>query len=132
MHLTFFAMAAVVIVSSFILSFNEESKVYLPGFDQPFPSMCSSKMVLGTDCPGCGMTRSFIAISHGRWSDAWNLNRASFLIYAFVFAQLPWRLLQVFKLKMAGKSWQPIGMYGMPIFLLVVLALNWCLKLAGV
>ncbi len=132
MHGMFFAMAAVVIGLSFIMNFNEESRVYLPGLSQPLPSMCSSRNLMGIDCPGCGMTRSFIAISHGRWNDAWNLNRASFLFYGFVFAQLPWRLMQICRLKIVGKSWQPTGIYGVPIFLVAVLAINWCLKLAGV
>jgi hypothetical protein len=33
-------------------------------------------------CPGCGLTRAFLFISHGEWSRAWNLNPFGFVWYA--------------------------------------------------
>lgn len=37
---------------------------------------------LGTDvpCPGCGMTRACLAITHGHFGDAWHYHPFSFLI----------------------------------------------------
>ncbi len=34
------------------------------------PSLCTMKIVTGIGCPGCGMTRSVIASTHGRFREA--------------------------------------------------------------
>ena len=38
-------------------------------FATPFP-LCAVKALTGVDCPGCGMTRAFLLIGHGRLSEA--------------------------------------------------------------
>jgi hypothetical protein len=35
----------------------------------PFP-LCAVKALTGVDCPGCGMTRAFLLIGHGRIAEA--------------------------------------------------------------
>lgn len=39
------------------------------GWESPVP-LCLVKGLSGLDCPGCGMTRAFLLIGHGRLSDA--------------------------------------------------------------
>lgn len=34
------------------------------------PPLCLVRLITGVPCPGCGMTRSVCAASHGHWSDA--------------------------------------------------------------
>lgn len=43
---------------------------------------CHLKMLLGHECPTCGMTRAFTALSHGRFDDARRYNGASPVVYA--------------------------------------------------
>ena len=38
-------------------------------FSAPFP-LCAVKALTGIDCPGCGMTRAFLLIGHGRTAEA--------------------------------------------------------------
>jgi hypothetical protein len=48
----------------------------------PKMDLCLFHATTGLQCPGCGMTRAFCAISHGQFSLAWGLNPVSFHIYA--------------------------------------------------
>jgi len=34
------------------------------------PEMCIMKQATGLPCPGCGLTRSWISLMHGQWSDS--------------------------------------------------------------
>jgi hypothetical protein len=55
-----------------------------PGWESPVP-LCAVKALTGLDCPGCGMTRAFLLIAHGRVAEAAAAHPASlpaFLIVA--------------------------------------------------
>jgi hypothetical protein len=39
------------------------------GWRSPVP-LCAVKAISGADCPGCGMTRAFLLIGHGRLDEA--------------------------------------------------------------
>lgn len=45
--------------------------------------VCAYKALTGVECPACGLTRSFIAVSHGRWGIAIRSNPAGPLVYLF-------------------------------------------------
>lgn len=131
MHVLFLSFAILILGASFVLNSDGLSGVYLPGGEISFPRTCSSRIVFGIDCPGCGMTRAFIAISDGRFGHAWQLNRASFVVYAFVWAQIPWHSLQLIRL-WQGRSplfWPWI--YVIPIAVVALMLINWVLKLSG-
>jgi len=66
---------------------------------------CVTKMYLGFDCPGCGMTRAFIRISSGQFAKALQLNSASFVVYLFFAIQIPWHAMQLFRI---GKGIGPV------------------------
>jgi hypothetical protein len=34
------------------------------------PVLCPFRLVTGLPCPGCGLTRSWVYLAHGRWADA--------------------------------------------------------------
>jgi hypothetical protein len=75
-----------------------ESLVFLPGSSLPLPDSCAARQLLGINCPGCGLTRAFIAISDGQWARAWHFNPASFVAYLFVVVQIPWRCFQMWRI----------------------------------
>jgi hypothetical protein len=88
-------------------------------------------MLLGIECPGCGLTRAFVAISHGSFGRAWELNRASFAMYAFVLAQIPWHAVQIWRISCGRQPMFWPVVYYVPIGLAVLLVVNWILKFAG-
>ena len=62
---------------------------FLPGLDT-----CAFHAATGLPCPGCGLTRAFIALSHGRFHTAWALHPFAYPLYACCLAGLgaPWLL----------------------------------------
>ena len=52
------------------------------------PSICGFKNLTGIDCPGCGLTRSWVAGMHGRISDSLRFHRLGWLLMLFAFLQI--------------------------------------------
>lgn len=59
----FRVLAGVVLVASF---------VFVPG--RAGPDLCPLHRVTGLPCPGCGVTRGLMFLSHGEWSEALGAN----------------------------------------------------------
>ena len=89
-------MATAAISMSFVMTVEDGQAVYLPFATGPMPEMCGVRSVLGVDCPGCGMSRAFISISHLEIGKALALNSASLFVYLFVAIQIPWHAMQIF------------------------------------
>ncbi|OGV60383.1 MAG: hypothetical protein A2X45_18585 [Lentisphaerae bacterium GWF2_50_93] len=49
---------------------------------------CPFKSITGLDCPGCGLTRAFIAICHANFAEAFRLNALSYIIVPFFLYRL--------------------------------------------
>lgn len=128
LHGIFLAMAFGVIAMSFLMTTDGRTDVFLPGFSNAMPETCTSKRILGIDCPGCGMTRAFISISHGQFNRAWELNRASFVVYAFVFVQIPWHIMQLLRIKLGKGVLNVPWVCYLPILVAVSLVINWILR----
>lgn len=69
----------------------------------PHVPLCSFKQMTGRPCPGCGLTRSFCAISHGRLGEAFYFNPFGFVFYAATVCLAVWPLLAHFFPRL--KSW---------------------------
>lgn len=131
-HLVLLAMAIGIIAISFAMRVGDadSESVYLPWMDTPLPPSCSARLTLGISCPGCGLTRSFIAISHGQLQRAWNLNAASFLIYSFVLVQIPWHLFQINRIRKNVPTVRSLWIYFPLIACAVALVLQWIVRMS--
>ena len=78
-----------------ILSVGPARRIYLPGLSVPMPETCMLHARFGIDCPGCGLTRSFIHFAHGRLLEGMSLNPAGIAIFLFVVAQVPAASLRI-------------------------------------
>jgi len=125
LHGIFFAMAAAVLLMSFLMRSEGETEVFMPGFNSPMPETCSARRMFGIDCPGCGMTRAFISISSGRFARAWSFNPASFVVYLFVALQIPWHSIQIWRLCKSGVPIVTRWAYLAPIAMVVVIFSHW-------
>lgn len=130
-HLAVLGLSLGVIALSVSLNTVNARQVALPYLEHyPLPEICQSKRLLNLDCPGCGLTRSFIHFFHGRWEASLAMHRFGWLLAVLTIVQIPYRLAAL-----ATPNGQPLGIifpkaigYG----LLALLAVNWLLKLAGV
>ena len=83
------------------------SAVFAAGFLLPFPSstgriaglpsVCLFYHLTGLPCPGCGLTRSFVCLSHGQWAEALHWHPLGPAIY-FVFLLL-WLRCGLYRLR---------------------------------
>lgn len=116
--------SVVVITLSLALTVGESGHVQselLPGV--PFPMMCGSRALLGVECPGCGLTRSFVSLASGDLHASLAYHRLGWLLAAAVVAQLPYRLYLLWELrhKTPERRW-PVWFGRVLIFLLIA---NW-------
>jgi len=129
MHWTLLIMGAVILMLSLLMRVEGPTSVFLPGASFPMPETCSSRMLFGIDCPGCGMTRAFISISHGRLADAWHFNPASFLLYLVIIGQVPWQTLQLFRIRRGQRPIESMWVYLLPSLAILAMLGQWIAKL---
>ncbi len=129
-HVAFLVAATAVIVLSFTMTLVGWTSVYLPGSWIPLPESCTARLLFGLNCPGCGMTRAFISISHGEFQKAWQFNPASFAVYLFVCAQLPWQSWQISHLFRRKRCVESLWIYAPPIAVAVLMITQWLFRMS--
>lgn len=123
-HWWMLAIASGVVVLSFLLQVRSDQRVefrFLP--DYPLPHVCGSRGLFGVDCPGCGLTRSFIHLAQGDWTASLAVHRLGWLLAFALLVQFPYRLLAL----RFGKRW-PRDRLLLKLFgysLIVALAADW-------
>ncbi len=127
-HWQMLAMAGGILAVSLVLRVRSDDHAafaFLP--DWPIPSTCPSQIIFGVDCPGCGLTRSFIYLANGDWQRAYAKNRVGWLLALAVVLQIPYRLAGLL-----GRNRQPLGkrlpqLFGMA--LIAALIGNWLMMM---
>jgi hypothetical protein len=94
-----------IISAAALLHLDAGGTVEMPG-GGGLPALCIWRQALGINCPGCGLTRSFVALAHGHWLRAWQFNPAGLFMFAVVAYQLPYRSVQIWRLR-RGLSERP-------------------------
>ncbi|MEC8389611.1 MAG: DUF2752 domain-containing protein [Planctomycetota bacterium] len=123
------ALCVVVVFFSVTMRSTGDQHVFLPGMSVPLPELCMTKTVLGIPCPGCGMTRGFISIAHGQWTRAWAFNPVSFLVFALVVGQIPWRFVQVMRI-LKKQTELNANVFFVPVLVMVLLLFaQWLIKM---
>lgn len=92
-HGCMLGLSLAVIAAALLLQVREDQRVefqFAPG--RPLPELCMTKLRLGIDCPGCGLTRCFVHALHGDFSRAAAVNPAALLLVLLTVAQVPYRL----------------------------------------
>ena len=88
------AIACVVVALAFSLEERPGGRLAMLGLEGlTLPNVCASRIVLGTTCPGCGVTRAIVRLAHGDWRGSWRIHRLGFPTALFILAQIPYRLV---------------------------------------
>lgn len=77
-----------VLVAAALLSPSSEAVSF---FGVDVPVMCGFRNLTGWGCPGCGLTRSFSFMAHGRITDAFSMNWMGPPLFVAFATQPPYR-----------------------------------------
>jgi hypothetical protein len=132
-HGLLLALCAGTLLAALPLAVRGRSQVVLPLIGIPLPELCMLRRTLGIECPGCGMTRCFIALAHGDFAAAWSYNPAGIWLFALMAFQIPFQSLQLVRI---GRRQREIALpkaaaVALAVFAIMLLA-QWTLRLAGV
>jgi hypothetical protein len=115
-----FASAAVILIAA-LLPMPSGGTLTISGYD--VPEICFFKRTIDFPCPGCGVTRSFVAMGHLQPAQAYDFNRIGPLFFLFFLIQIPyrWWMLQPDR-EVKGAGWT------LPV-LMALLILNYLFNL---
>ena len=127
----FLWLSVVVLVLSALLTVPASRAVAIPGVNFELPGLCTFRRLAGIDCPGCGLTRSFICVAHGDLSRAWDFNPIGPLFFPLIAIQVPYRLWQLARIR-RGEPAVELGTWGLVPLLIVagLLIVQWLVKLS--
>jgi hypothetical protein len=130
-HWEMLVVSIVVIAAAFALSVGKDETV---GFGRSpalrLPPLCASRALFGVDCPGCGLTRCFVLLAHGRWAESFAMNRAGGVVAMALLVQIPYRIIAIRRHESL-----PLGVWLPRIVGWTVIAAlvgNWMARLAGI
>lgn len=130
-HWTMLVLSVGVLSAAVLLRINDGGGVgasWLP-FDS-LPPMCGSRALLGIECPGCGLTRSFVALAAGDVAESFRFHRLGWLMFLATASQIPYRIVGLRQLRegdLAERRWP--RWFGS--FLIAALIINWAVNMIG-
>jgi hypothetical protein len=108
-HLWILAAALTALVGSFVLQPSGTGNLCLhaPVLNVKviLPDTCFSRRVLGVSCPGCGLTRSFVAMARGDFAGSFSYNPMGPVLFIICLAQVPYRIIQYAGLWRERATW---------------------------
>ncbi len=90
-HAVWLGLSGLILSAAWLLQIDADGRVVLPVGNLPVPETCTFHRLTGYGCPGCGLTRSFIAMARGSWWEAWSFHPLGGLVFVFVVFQIPYR-----------------------------------------
>ncbi|MBL9122783.1 MAG: DUF2752 domain-containing protein [Planctomycetaceae bacterium] len=130
LHWVLGGLALAVLALALLLETEEGTRVVAPWLGVRLPELCYARRWLGLNCPGCGMTRSFIAIMHGEFTAAWRYNPAGFLVWGVVAFQVPYRSLQLWRLRRGLPELNPTWLVWSWALVGAALLIQWVARLS--
>ena len=128
-HATFLVLFAALLVLPFLFHWDPSQPSSLSLWGCSLPPTCPSQALFGVTCPGCGVTRAFVALVHLDIQGSLRLHSLGVLLYLFLAARA---ILQAWLL-LVPEAASRVGiarLYHCPAWLMVVLLLvNWVIRL---
>jgi len=121
-------LATAALVGAALLEVVDGQYIAIRGFaEYPFPHSCFSRSLFSVDCPGCGLTRSFVLVAHGKFAESFAMHHVGIPLAIAFAAQIPYRTLRLWK---PERDWIPKPYRTALSWLFIGLLLgNWLLKL---
>lgn len=106
-HWCYLLISLAVLMAAFVLQIGPDGEVYVPILGISSPHTCWFRQITGIGCPGCGLTRCFVSITHGDLVAAWGFNPAGLPFFLVVVGQIPYRALQIWRIRHDLPAWHP-------------------------
>jgi hypothetical protein len=129
-HATLLSISAAIMAAALLLRVRPDQRVelmFLPGW--PAPDLCQSRALFGWECPGCGLTRSFVHLAHGDVSASIGVHRVGWLWALGVLLQIPYRIWAI-----RADDGAPLGTrfpWIVAISLVALLIVDWMTRLVA-
>lgn len=111
-HLWILSLAVMAIAGAFLLQFSSDGNLRLtvPCTCEALtlPETCPSRVILGVSCPGCGLTRSFVAMARGDFDAAIRFNPMGPALFVLCWLQIPYRMCEYFRVGHSSQVWTAI------------------------
>ena len=134
-HREVLVVCVLVVVLAFLLRVREGQKVEVSvGSGWTVPELCISRSMLGFQCPGCGLTRSFVCLAAGDVAGSIAYHRVGWLLALATLIQIPYRSFMLYWLSRRGLP-EPIPSIANQLFgwtLIAALIGSWGLGLVGI
>ena len=132
-HRTVLVLCVAIAVVSVLLHVTDDRQGLAFGSRSagPLPGMCLSRSIAHIDCPGCGITRSFVATAHGDLALAFALHRLGPPLFLLILLQIPLRAYAL--IRRIARPIGPerlLGGRAMAIVIVAALLANWGVNLA--
>lgn len=101
----------------------------LPLIGKQLPDVCMMKREFGVDCPGCGLTRCFVAMAHGRFAEARAYHPVGAVLFLLLAAQVPYRTYQCWRLRRGEVELKHWAIRLLPWLLVAAIFVQWGLRL---
>ncbi|HMK36092.1 MAG TPA: DUF2752 domain-containing protein [Desulfomonilaceae bacterium] len=134
-HIWILALACLAVAGSFVLSPWSDGALclMLPGAAGPviLPETCTSRILFGVSCPGCGLTRSFVATARGEWHRAFVFNFMGPVLFVLCCLQIPYRILAYLDPAVVRPVFEKMrkGTEGLVWLIVAGLVVSWAAKL---
>lgn len=128
LHWTLLLLCSGVLAAALLLRVEYGTLVSIPLLGVTLPELCYWRTALGMDCPGCGLTRCFVSLAHGDPVSAWRYNPVGILMFAGVAFQLPYRALQLRRLRLGRPELESTLLPWALVGLCLLLVAQWLLR----
>ena len=120
-----------IIVLAFLLRIDSGEFVVVPWLNLALPQTCMFRNMTSLNCPGCGLTRSFISLADGHWYQAWQFNPVGWMIFILVVVQIPFRMVQLVRLRSGREALVFPGALWLTWSLMILLIAQWLVRGMG-
>lgn len=126
---TYLLILLAFLILPFVVRFEPKVSASPTLFGFNLPSMCPCREIFGVNCPGCGLTRSFVLLAHGHIGESLRYHRLGIVLYG-VFG---WQA--IFRICCIARRSRPIPhslltlQRVVPAVVIVLLIVNWAVNL---
>lgn len=132
-HRLFLTLSLALLCVCFLLPApNKKGQIYLSFLNVPAPSFCMLQREFGIDCPGCGLTRCFLAMSHAQLRAAWGYHPVGVLLFAALAVQIPYRSYQLWRIRLGHPGLTHWTLRVLPWLLVAAILGQWMLRTTGI